>query len=109
VVVEQRHRFHSVLIWVWVAVLALIYPLEFHREWLRVCLRDYLALGDNNRISAGQGRFNPKWRRLFRDTSRRWRMFRLSDKAISIHRHTFRCSDAVRNDLLRPHLFGVIG
>ena len=68
---------------------------EFKQQmplWAWVVAReDYLALGDDNRVSADQGRFNPKWRSLFRDTSRRWRMFRLSNKAISNHRDTFRC------------------
>jgi hypothetical protein len=63
---------------------------------------------DDNGVSTEQGRFNPKWRRLFRDSSRRWRMFRLSNKAIAYHRHTTRCADAVGHNLLRPHLFGVV-
>jgi len=63
---------------------------------------------DYNRERSKQGRFNPKWRRLFGDTSRRWRMFRLSNKAIAHHRYTTRCSDVVGNNLLRPHLFGVV-
>ena len=47
---------------------------------------------DNHRSGTGKGRQHPKWRRLFRDTSRRWRMFRLSNQAIAIHRHTTRRS-----------------
>ena len=70
---------------------------------------EVLDINDNNGVSTDKGRFNPKWKRLLGDTSRRWRMFRLSNKAIAIHRHTFRCSDDIRHNLLRPHLFGVIG
>ena len=72
------------------------------------CPQVFLVECDNNRVSADQGRFNSKWRRLFRDTSRRWRMLRLSNKAITHHRHTFRCSDAIGHNILRPHLFGVV-
>ena len=69
---------------------------------------EVLDINDNNGVSADKGRFNPKWKRLLGDTSRRWRMFRLSNKAIAIHRHTAGRANVVGDNLLRCHLFGVI-
>ena len=63
---------------------------------------------DDHPGSTEESRSNAEWRRFLRDTSRRWRLFRLSNKAVSIHRHTFRCRNADGDNLLRPHLFGVI-
>ena len=63
---------------------------------------------DDNGVGAEQGRHNPKWRRFFGDTSRRWWMFRLSNQAIAHHRNTARRSDVVGHNLLRCHLFGVV-
>ena len=84
------------------------YPLRFHRQPLRV-LRNSMKNYDHHRSGAGKSRHHPKWRRFFGDTSRRWRMFRLSNQAIAIHRHTTRRGDAVGDNLLRPHLFGITG
>tara|TARA_R100000306_G_C4315570_1_gene112455 strand:- start:224 stop:550 length:327 start_codon:yes stop_codon:yes gene_type:complete len=75
-----------------------------HRE----CLEAYWVGCDDNRVSTKESRPNPRWGRLLRDTLRRWRMFRLSNKAVTYYRRTTRCSDAVEHNLLRPHLFGVI-
>tara|TARA_R100000306_G_C4308536_1_gene108924 strand:- start:312 stop:536 length:225 start_codon:yes stop_codon:yes gene_type:complete len=65
-------------------------------------------MNDYNRISTEKGKPNSKWGRIFRSTFGRWRMFRVSDKADATNRYTPRCGDVVRDDLLRPHLFGVI-
>ena len=66
-------------------------------------------IDDNNRVSADKGRQYPKWKRLFRNSSRRWRMFRLSNKAIAIHGDTAGRANVIGDNLLRCHLFGVVG
>ena len=65
-------------------------------------------INDNNRISTDKGRPDSKWRRVLRRSLRRWGLFRVSDQTNPTDRHTTRRRDAVRDNLLRPHLFGVI-
>ena len=64
---------------------------------------------DNNRERTEEGGCHTKWRRLLGYTSTRWRMFRLSNQSIAHYMSTGRCRDAVRDNLLRCHLFGTIG
>ena len=90
-------------------------------ETITWSIKNFIALGvgnlmymyltmttdDNHGSSTEQSEPSPKWRRFFRDIAGRWRMFRLSNQAIAYHLSTRGCEEAIRNDFLRCHLFGI--
>ena len=67
-----------------------------------------MSHNDDHRVGTEESRPDSKWRRVLRRSLRRWGLLRVSDQTEPTHRHTPRRRDVVRDNLLRPHLFGVI-
>ena len=63
---------------------------------------------DNHRVGTEESRPASRWRRVLRCTLRRWGVFWLSDKIDAIFSYPLRRDYGHKDNLLRPHLFGVI-
>ena len=63
---------------------------------------------DDHRVGTEESRPDPERGGILRRTLRRWGVFWLSDKIDSIFSYPLRRDYGHKDNLLRPHLFGVI-
>ena len=67
-----------------------------------------ISKNDDHGVGTEEGRSNTGWGGVLRRTLRRWGVFWLSDKVDAIFRYPLRRDYDHKDNLLRPHLFGVI-
>jgi len=67
-----------------------------------------MSHNDDHRVGTEESRPDPERGGILRRTLRRWGVFWLSDKVDAIFRYPLRRDHDYRDNLLRPHLFGVI-